>query len=648
MYQKSVIQLILNNASKFLSQQNVQNSEFLTRFISNSGDIYELYSQLYDNHPASVKGFDHLISTIFKAQKERKPALKNQDAEKDAKGAWFLSNELVGMSMYVDRFAGTLSNIPEKLPYLKKLGVNFLHFLPLFESPEDESDGGYAISDYRKINPKLGNIDDFIGLQAELQKQGFYVMVDIVLNHTSHHHQWALKAKQGDPKYLEYYYFYPDRTIPDLMEATMPEVFPESSPGNFTYIQELDQWVMTVFNNYQWDLNFKNPEVFVTMLDTILFYANLGVDVLRIDAPAFIWKQVGTSCQNLPEAHTLLKLIKLCVEVATPGMAILGEAIVAPAQIMEYFGTGRYTARECDFAYNATQMAVQWDALATADIRIMLGVQNELQKKPLRTSWITYTRCHDDIGLGYDDHIIAQVGFTPYMHREYLKNYYGGILLDSPSSGALFGVNHKTNDARISGSLASLCGLEKARLKKDKIAMETAVNKIILMQAQSMFVGGIPMLFYGDEVGYENDYSYLEDSGKSYDNRWMHRPIIDWKKNARASKNGTLEHKVFTNTKKLIQIRKSLDPIADYKNLTWLPMENKSIAGFVRYLNNETVYCFFNFSPKDELLSYYIFSTFESRPKTVLDHWTNKKFKVGTDSEMLVFKPYQFYVFTSC
>jgi amylosucrase len=384
------------------------------------------------------------------------------------------------------------------------------------------------------------------------------------------------------------------------------------------------------------------------MLDTIFFYANLGIDVLRIDAPAFIWKQMGTTCQNLPEAHTILRLIKLCVEVATPGMALLGEAIVAPAQIMEYFGKGRYTAHECDFTYNATQMAVQWDALATTDTRIMLSVQNELQKKPFGTSWLNYTRCHDDIGLGYDDYIIAQVGFTPYLHREYLKNYYGGILSDSPSSGALFGVNPKTNDARISGSLASLCGLEKAQQKKDKKAIQIALDKIILMQAQSMFLGGLPMLFYGDEVGYENDYSYLKDPGKSYDNRWMHRPIIDWKKNAKATKSGTIEHKVFSQTKKLIELRKSLDPIADFKNLTWLPSQNKSIVGFVRYLNDETVYCFFNYSPKQEEFPYYPFGAFEHRPKKVFDHWTKKTYLVGTDQEKLIFKPYQFYIFTPC
>lgn len=646
MYQKSVIQHILKKASEDLPKQTTENSLFLARFIANSSDISELFGQLYTNHPSKDLEFQNLVSTVFSAHKERKPAHKKRDIAKEAKETWFLSNQLVGMSLYVDRFSGSLSKMHEKLPYLKDLGVNLLHFLPLFDSPEGESDGGYAVSDYRKINPKLGSIKDFIVLQSELQKQGFYTMVDIVLNHTSHHHEWAQKARNGDPKYLDYYYFYPDRSIPDEMDRSMPEVFPESSPGNFTYVPELDRWVMTVFNSYQWDLNFRNPAVFVSMLDTIYFYANLGIDVLRIDAPAFIWKQMGTTCQNLLEAHTILKLIKLCVEVATPGMALLAEAIVAPAQIMEYFGTGRFKARECDFAYNATQMAVQWDALATSDTRIMLAVQNELQKKPLGTTWLNYTRCHDDIGLGYDDYLIEQAGYTPYLHRAFLKNYYGGIIDDSPSSGALFAVNPKTNDARISGTLASLCGLEKARLNKNKNALETALHKILLMQAQSMFLGGVPMLFYGDEVGYENDYSYLNEPGKSYDNRWMHRPIINWKKNARSSKKGTTEYKVFSQTKKLIQIRKSLEPISDFKNIEWLPFQKNAVIGFVRFLKGQTVYCLFNFSPNQEQLSYYVFSTSNGRPENIYDHWTERTFKVGNDSEMLIFKPYQFYVFT--
>jgi amylosucrase len=283
-------------------------------------------------------------------------------------------------------------------------------------------------------------------------------------------------AKKGIKEYQDYFYMYDDRRIPDLMDETMPEIFPESSPGSFTYDEKADKWVMTVFHQYQWDLNYTNPRVFVEMLSNVFFYANLGVDVVRIDAPAFIWKQMGTTCQNLPEAHQLLQLIKMCVEVATPGMAILGEAIVAPAQIMEYFGTGRYATHECDFAYNATQMAVQWDALATGDVRIMQHAQHELQRKPLGTTWLTYTRCHDDIGLGYDDYMIEHAGFTPYDHRSYIKNYYSGTFPGTPARGALFAINPKTQDARLSGSLASLCGLESAIEAKDAALIQTSID----------------------------------------------------------------------------------------------------------------------------------------------------------------------------
>jgi amylosucrase len=428
------------------------------------------------------------------------------------------------------------------------------------------------------------------------------------------------------------------------MDETMPEIFPESSPGSFTYDEKSNKWVMTVFHYYQWDLNYTNPKVFVEMLANVFFYANLGVDVVRIDAPAFIWKQVGTTCQNLPQAHQLLQLIKMCVEVATPGMAILGEAIVAPAQIMEYFGTGRYATHECDFAYNATQMAVQWDALATGDIRIMNNAQHELQRKPLGATWLTYTRCHDDIGLGYEDYMIDQAGFTPYDHRSYIKNYYSGVHPNSPARGALFAVNPKTQDARLSGSLASLCGLEAALDAKDAAQIQTSIDKIILMQAQSMFVGGLPMLFYGDEAGYTNDYSYLQDPGKSYDNRWMHRPVIDWKRAEKVDKKGTTEHLVFQSMQRLIALRKSLKVVADLKNTRWLEIHNNSVIGFERYLAGEKVFFLFNFSASPQALTWYALNTYGARPAQVNDLWSEEKLQVGMDHEYMHFAPYQFRV----
>ena len=622
---------------------------FKERFQASLGNLSNLYNSIYGFHPRGREGFSQLLETIEKTFAERTDDLKARDLEKleTEPTHWFLSNEICGMSLYVDRFCGSIAELKNKLDYFEKLGVNLLHLMPVFESPEGASDGGYAVSDFRKVDKRFGTLDDLKELEDEMRKRNMYLVLDIVLNHTSDQHEWAIKAKKGDKEHQDYFYFFKDLTEPGEFERSMPEIFPEAAPGNFTYINECNKWVMTVFHNYQWDLNYTNPQVFVEMIDTIFFYANLGVDILRIDAPAFIWKEKGTRCQNLPQAHVLLQLIKQCIWIATPGMAILGEAIVAPNEIMKYFGTDDKEAEECDFAYNATQMALQWDALATGDTRVMMAAQQELLKKPYGTSWITYTRCHDDIGLGYDDHMIDTAGYNPFEHRKFLKDYYSGNYYASPAKGALFSVNEKTGDARISGSLASLCGLETAIDKKDALAIELSIRKIIMMQAMSFFIGGIPMIFYGDEAGQLNDYSYLNDAGRSYDNRWMHRPIIDWKKNENIDKPGTIEHIIFTSTQKLIQLRKKISVIADRKNLTWLRPHNIHVAGFLRAWDDERVYCIFNFSKRKQSLTWYAFKENGMRPTRLYDHWSEQYFDVGMDNEYFVLPPYSFFILKS-
>ncbi len=635
---------IVNSSSNHASPDPGKKSG--VRLASAADEILALYNRIYKTHPGYEAGYQDMLLIIEKADMERSDMLKERDLVKLQNPAekWFLSNRICGMSLYVDRFCGSLPKLKTKLGYFKKLGINLLHLMPLFESPANESDGGYAVSNFRKIDSRFGQLKDLESLQQKMQEMDMYLMQDIVLNHTSQQHEWAVRAKAGEKKYQEYFYFFDNREMPDELEKTMPEVFPESSPGNFTFIPELDKWVMTVFHDYQWDLNFRNPAVFNEMLKNIFFYANLGVDILRIDAPAFIWKQFGTESQNLEEAHIILKLIKQCVQVATPGMALLAEAIVAPAEIMKYFGTGEFTARECDIAYNATHMALQWDALATGDVRVMMAAQSSILQKPFGTSWITYTRCHDDIGLGYDDHIIGEAGYQPYDHRTFIKNYYAGNYPGSPAKGALFSVNEKTGDARISGTLASLCGLEKALEENDLAGIDLSILKIILMQAHSFFVGGIPMLFYGDEQGYTNDYSYLDDADKDYDNRWMHRPVIDWEKNKNASKKGTVENKIFSLTKKLTGIRASLPVTADKKNLTWIHTGNRHIAGFIRAWEKDRVYCLFNFSEYPHQISWYVFKQNNMKPLSLYDHWSEKSFHVGPDHEHLRLAPYQFLI----
>jgi amylosucrase len=644
MYDHKLHSKILTIFSRHHLQKNEEVNFFYTRFISNVSAIQTLFKELYGNHPLEEKQFDALLNTLTISFIDRSSALKKRDRGKIEADHWFLSNALAGMSLYVDRFCESLNGLEEKFPYLKDLGINVLHLMPLFESPDGESDGGYAVSDFRKINPRFGTLQDLQDVQQKMLTKEMYLMIDIVLNHTSHRHEWALRAKAGEKEYQDFFYMYDDRHIPDQFEKTMPEIFPQGAPGNFTWIEECQKWVMTVFHNFQWDLNYRNPKVFVAMLDTILFYANLGVDILRIDAPAFIWKQIGTKCQNLPEAHKILQLIKLCVQVTAPGMALLGEAIVAPGFIMDYFGTGSYLGRECDFTYNATQMALQWDALATADTKVMLAAQSVILRKPYGTSWITYTRCHDDIGLGYDDYMIEQAGYNAYEHRQFLKNYYSGSYPGSPAQGALFSFNPKTGDARISGTLASLCGLETALENDNEATVSLSIDKILMMQAMSFFIGGLPMLFYGDEVGYLNDHNYQCEEGKSYDNRWMHRPVIDWRKNSLKDENGTVEERIFSGTKRLLELRTKLAAVADLSNLTWITPHNIHIAGFIRSTREQQIYCLFNFANEPSFLTWYAFREKGGNPQNLHDHWTEKNYMVGEDHEYLIIKPYGFHI----
>jgi amylosucrase len=643
MYTHSIHQRLNQLLQKSELDLSVTDNAFYVRALANIHSLHQLFFEVYPVNEITNNTFDQLVLKVIEGYKERSATLRERDKVKEARGKWFLDNKLAGMSLYVDRFCGNLTTLNDKLSYFKELGANLLHLMPLFESPEGESDGGYAVSNFRKVDSRFGSLEDLTTLQQKMGQEGMYLMLDIVLNHTSHKHEWANKAKAGEKKYQDYFYTYPDRTVPDQFEQAMPEIFPESSPGNFTFNKEMNRWVMTVFHNYQWDLNYANPVVLNEMLSTILFFANLGVDVLRIDAPAFIWKQVGTSCQNLPQAHALLRLIKCCVEIAAPGMAILGEAIVAPKEIMKYFGTGNYTARECDFAYNATHMALQWDMLATTDTRVMLAAQPDILQKPFGTTWITYTRCHDDIGLGYEDSMIQQAGYDPYLHRKFMKDYYSGQYAGSPSKGALFSFNPKTGDARISGSLASLCGLEKAFDERNEAAIETSIHKILLMQAHCFLLGGLPMIFYGDEVGYTNDYGYLNDPGKSYDNRWMHRPIIDWEKMEKRKKIGTLENRIFTATKKLLEIRSSLPCMADHKNIAWLNTRNIHVAGYLRTSKEQNTFCLFNFNNTTELVALQLFVETTVSYKSLFDHWTGSQLMFNNNGAMKL-KPYEFMI----
>ncbi|MEZ5535156.1 MAG: alpha-amylase family protein [Thiolinea sp.] len=553
---------------------------FHLRLAANYDSMRALFMQLYGQREDAEQQLAHLLDHLREAFKQRKPALQQLDQQREADPDWFLSQYWVGMAMYGDRFAGNLSGIRERVDYLQELGVNMIHIMPMMRCPQGANDGGYAISDFRDVDPRFGSMADIAALSQTLRDNGMLLTLDIVINHTSDEHEWAQRARAGEPQYQDYYYLYPDRTLPDHFDQSMPEIFPETAPGNFTWDDELQQWVMTVFNQYQWDLNYTNPAVLTEMLDIIFYWANQGADILRLDAPAFIWKMLGTTSQNLPQAHTILQLFRDCMQIVCPGVLAIAEAIVAPRDILPYFGDAQHD--ECQIAYNATFMALLWDAVATGRADVTEQALWSLPEKPLRTTWLNYVRCHDDIGLGFEDESIRRAGFDPFLHRRYLKDYFSGAFPFSTARGCLFGVNEKTGDARISGSLASLAGLELALENGDQAAVALACQRIITLHALIMAYGGIALLYYGDELATLNDYRYLQVAEHAADNRWVHRPQMDWELAGQRHIAGTYQHTVFSALQRLISLRKQLPVLADFNNRAILANDNPHLLTLLR------------------------------------------------------------------
>lgn len=597
----SLLNDILIKLERDIKDKNLQH--FYIRLGANFYAIYSLFHQLYGHRPDFKQQMQRLVTSLTCAYIKRPQQLRKLDLAREKDHNWFLSQKWVGYALYCREFAGDLAGLQKRLSYLQDLGINLLHVMPILDCPKGKSDGGYAVRDFKKINPDVGTTRDLDNLVKNLKKRDMLLALDVVVNHTSNEHEWAAKARAGDKTYQDYYHVFDDRELPDLYEETMPEVFPETAPGNFTWDETMGKWVMTVFNDYQWDLNYSNPAVLIEMVEIILHWANHGADIIRLDAVAFLWKKIGSACQNEREAHLILQLMKDCCQVTAPGVLFIAEAIVAPVEVIKYFGEDAINAKECEIAYNATFMALLWDAVATKKAGLLnLGIRS-IPDKLERATWLNYVRCHDDIGLGFDDNDIRRAGYDPKLHRKFLIDYYTGNHKVSPARGLAFGANKKNGDARIAGSLASLAGLESAIENNDPAAIQEAIDTILLLHSAIMAFGGIPLLYYGDAIGTLNDRSYLEDEHKQHDSRWLHRPRMNWDRAARRNKHGSIENRIFMPLKKMIAVRKEIPAFADHNNRELLDTDNPHLFVFSRfdYINTQSrvlVICNFDNRPQ--------------------------------------------------
>ncbi len=599
MNQAALHRLLVSKRPK-LGVDNTQDL-FNTRLSTNLSLISSLFFSLYPKENYEVY-FHKLLTEIETLFSQRPESLKTLDLERLKAGNWYQSERLVGMQLYVDRFNKNIKGLNEKLPYFEDLGINLLHLMPITTRPSGENDGGYAVNSYHEIDAKYGSKKDFVNLAKKARSKDMILMLDFVVNHTSDEFEWAKKAMAGDKKYQNFYYTYPDRQIPDEFEKTLPEVFPKTAPGSFTYNHDMEKWVMTCFNTYQWDLNYTNPEVLIAMLGNLVKLANMGVDVIRFDALAFLWKKIGTISQNLPEAHQLIALFRMCLQVIAPGVILLAEAIVAPRNIIKYFGEGPLEGNECEVAYNASLMALLWNSIATKKTSLLHKSLIEVPSKPADSTWINYIRCHDDIGLGYEDDFIRDMGWSPSEHRKFLLDYYCERLDWSPAKGIVFMYNPKNGDGRITGSSASLLGLEQALEQKDKYKTEQAISKILMLHGIILSYGGIPIIYAGDEIGTLNDYTFTEDQDHKYDSRWVNRPIQNWKTVAKlpTAKNHTSQ--IFKGLKHMVQLRKKMPVLADTHPAIIHPSPNPHIFVFERSNGKSNLWVVSNFDENTQFL----------------------------------------------
>ncbi|WP_130865152.1 alpha-amylase family protein [Acidipropionibacterium timonense] len=534
--------------------------------------IRKVYRDRADETIARVR------SIILARLAERSAELRRLDEARLLEPDWLQKPQQIGYVAYADRFAGTLSGVGEHLDHLADLGVSYLHLMPLLQPRPGESDGGYAVADYRRVRPDLGTMDDLAELTGKLRRRHISLVMDLVLNHVAAEHEWARRACAGDPRYREYFHILDDRDQVDAWERSLPEVFPDFAPGNFTWNDELDGWVWTTFNSFQWDLNWANPDVFCEFVDLIAYLANQGVEVFRLDAIAFIWKQMGTDCQNEPPVHDITQSLRQALRILAPAVAFKAEAIVGPGDLISYLGRGRHAGKVSDMAYHNALMVHLWSTLASRDCTLMETALRKFPDKPTSTTWGTYVRCHDDIGWAIDDPDAWDAGMDPYAHRRFLSDFYSGQFPGSFARGLVFQANPATGDRRISGSLASLAGLELALEKGDRARIDDAIARIVMLHTAILGYGGVPLLWMGDEVGMLNDDGYVDDPDHAADNRWVHRPVMDWDRVAQArSDPSSVPGRIWAGIRRAIEVRRTCPELHASVETVVLPSPDKRV-----------------------------------------------------------------------
>lgn len=553
------------------------------------GELKWLYMELYGNEKLLVD----LLKTAREFYEARKPGLKRLDRKREQTPDWYRNSNMVGMMVYADQFAHDLTGVQEHLDHLKQLQVSYLHLMPLLKMPKDHNDGGYAVSNFRQVDERIGTMEQLSQLADLCRKNQISLCLDFVINHTSDEHEWALRAKNGEKEYQDRYLCFDDYSIPAEYEKTTPQVFPNTNPGNFIYDEQMGKHVMSTFHGYQWDLNYQNPVVFNEMAGNLLFLANVGIDVFRIDAVPYIWKQLGTTSRNLPQVHSIMRILRMLCKIVCPAVVFKGEVVMAPHEVAPYFGS--VEKPECDILYNVTTMACVWNSLATRDVTLLKWQMDAMDALPRAYTFVNYVRCHDDIGWGLDEKAVRSLGLDPLEHKKFLYRFYSGDYPGSFARGRLYNYDPVSQDARSCGTCASLCGVEKAFWEGDRKEMELALRRHVLIHAYIASLGGIPVIYSGDEITQLNDYTYEQDPKKRDDSRYLHRGEFRWQDAALIQKPGSREGKVYAALRDIMKTRREHKVFdADAWEHTWETFD-KSVLAFERRKGRERFVGIYNF-----------------------------------------------------
>ncbi len=569
---------------------------YQARFSRHLDELKWLYTELYNNGAM----FEELCGQMKRFYDERGKKLKKSDLKREGNPDWYKKNDMLGMMLYIDNFADNLRGVEAKLDYIEKCNVNYIHLMPFLDTVEGRSDGGYAVADFRKVQERLGTMEDLASLTEACHKRKMNVCMDFVMNHTSEDHEWAKRAREGDGEYISRYFFFDNPRIPEEFEKTVPQVFPTTAPGNFTYHPEFGHYVMTTFYPYQWDLNYRNPRVFNEMMYNFLYLANQGIDIIRIDAVPYIWKELGTTCRNLRQVHTIVRMMRMIGEIVCPGILLLGEVVMEPEKVVPYFGT--VEKPECHMLYNVTTMATTWHTVATRNVSLLRRQLDIISSLPKEYLFLNYLRCHDDIGWGLDYQALERDGMCEVEHKRYLNDYFQGLAGASNSRGELYNADPVSGDARFCGTTASMCGIEKAGLEQDWEAMERAVRFDVMLHAYMFMQSGIPVLYSGDEIGQVNDYTYKDDPNKAADSRYIHRGRMRWDLVENIGREGTVEDQVFQGLSRLERIRKEEKVFMSKADCWTLDTGDAGVLGMGRYYDGDQLIGIFNFTEFEKIV----------------------------------------------